>query len=143
MRSAEYLANPSESALGPDLARPGNELFMVRATVLSIALAVAMGPSLPTLCKVWCTTPVADTGCRHGDDGSTTRVEKGNSCQDQVLVATMQKEESRRRTASDDVTVWAVTRSTSRAHLPDLRFLDPPRPERSDQRSAVPTPLRI
>ena len=116
---------------------------MVRAAVMSIALVVAVGPSLPTLCKAWCATQAADTGCRHGDDGSTTRVEKGNSCQDQVLVATTQKEDSRRRTPPDDVAAWAVTRSTSRAHLSDLRSLDPPRPARSDQRSAVPTPLRI
>ena len=116
---------------------------MVRAAVLSIALVVAVGPSLPTLCKAWCATQAADTGCRHGDEGSTTRVEKSNSCQDQVLVATTLKEDSRRPVAPDDVTAWADTRSTLRAHLSDLRSLDPPRPARSDQRSAVPAPLRI
>jgi hypothetical protein len=116
---------------------------MVRAAVLSIALAVAMGPSLPTLCKAWCATQVAETGCHHGDHGGTTRVEKSNSCQDQVLVATTQKEDARRHTPSDDVAVWAVTRTTLRAHLSDLCPLDSPRPAPSPQRSAVPTPLRI
>ena len=115
---------------------------MVRAAVLSIALAVAVGPSLPTLCNAWCATQVAEAGCHHGDHGGTTRIEKNDSCQDQVLVAALYKD-ARRRIASDEQAVWAVVRSTSRAHLTDLRSLDPPRPARSDQRSAVPTPLRI
>ena len=117
---------------------------MLRAAVLSLVFAVAVGPSLPTLCKAWCATQAADSGCHHGDHGGTTRVEKDNSCQDQVLVATTNhNEDMRRRTSSDDVTVWAVTRSTLRAHLSELRSLDLPRPARSDPRSAVPTPLRI
>ena len=116
---------------------------MVRAAVLSIAFMVAAGPSLPTLCKAWCAKQVADTGCHHGDHGGTTRVEKSHSCQTQVLVATTHKEDPRRRARSDHVAVWAVTHSTSGAHLSDLRSLDPPRPVRSDRRSAVPTPLRI
>jgi hypothetical protein len=116
---------------------------MVRAAVLSIALAVAMGPSLPTLCKAWCATQAAETGCHHGDHGGTTRVQKGNSCQDPVFVAALYKEDARRRIAPDEQAVWAPVRSTSRAHLSDLRPLDRPLPQQSDQRSTGPVPLRI
>ena len=116
---------------------------MLRAAVLSIAFMVAVGPSLPTLCKAWCATQVAETGCHHGDHGGTTRIEKNDSCQDQVLVAALYKEDARRRIAPDEQAVWAVVRSTSRAHLSDLRPLDRPLPQQSDQRSTGPTPLRI
>ena len=117
---------------------------MLRAALLSLVFAVAVGPSLPTLCKAWCATQAADSSCHHGDRGGTTRVEKDNSWQAQVLVATTTyKEDTRRRTPPDDVAVWAVTRSTLRAHLAYLRSLDLPHPARSDPRSAVSTPLRI
>ena len=116
---------------------------MPRAAVLCLVFMVAAGPSLPMLCKAWCATQVAETGCHHGNHGGTTRVEKNNSCQDQVLVATIPKEDTRRRVAPDDMTVWAAPRSTLRAHLSDLHPPDRPRLERSDARSTVLAPLRI
>ena len=117
---------------------------MFRAAVLCLTFIIAAGPSLSTVCKVRCATQGAEAGCHHGHDGSATRVEKGNSCQDQVQVATTTtKEDMRRRTPSDDVTVWVVTRSMSRAHLSEVRSLDSPPSVRSDQRSLVLTPLRI
>ena len=116
---------------------------MLRAAVLTIVFVVAAGPSLPTLCKVWCATQAADSGCHHGDHGATTRVEQDNSCQDQVLVATTTQKEDVRRGSPDDVAAEAGGRSTLRAHLSDPRSWYPPRPARSDQRSTLHRPLRI
>jgi hypothetical protein len=117
---------------------------MVRAAVLSLVFVVAAGPSLPVLCKAWCATPAAGSGCHHGHHGATTRAEKNDSCQDQVLVATVYREDTRRRTAADKGTGWAITRSAFlRPYLSELRLPDHPPRERSDPRSILHTPLRI
>jgi len=116
---------------------------MVRAAVLSITFIVAVGPCFPMLCNAWCATRAAEAGCDHGDHGGTTRIEKNDSCQDQVPVAALNKEDARRRIAPEEQVVWAVARATSRAHLSELRPLDRPIPQRSDQRTTGLTPLRI
>ena len=117
---------------------------MLRTIVLSLAFAV--GPNLPTLCKAWCAAQAAETGCRHHPEdrgGGTTRVETNSSCPDQVLVATLHNEDTRRRLVSDGVTAAVVPRSTLRSPLAGFRAVDRPHIERSDLRSIRPTPLRI
>lgn len=117
---------------------------MLRAAVFSIAFAVATGHSLPTLCQAWCATQAAGSGCHHGGGGGIARVEQDSSCQDRVPLATLQREDTRRRTAFDAMTtVWWDARSTARLPLPQFRFLGRPNSEQSAPRSILQTPLRI
>ena len=78
---------------------------MFRATVLSIVLVFAAGPSASLFCEAWCQPQVAAAqGCHHQDRADSTNVAPSHSCQDVVLGSdAVVKEDLRRPDSSDGV----------------------------------------
>ena len=78
---------------------------MFRATLLSIVLLFAAGPSASLLCKAWCEPKeAAARGCHQQDDLSSTSVAGRHSCQDGLQGSSAVVKEDLRRLASAE---WA------------------------------------
>ena len=77
---------------------------MFRAAVLSIVLALAVGPH-GSLCAVWCHPETATTGaCEHQDPTSSPRVSGDDSCSDIAAGLTaFVREDVRRGVSASDV----------------------------------------
>lgn len=74
---------------------------MFRATVLSVVLLFAAGPSASVLCKALCDPHAAAArGCHPQDNGTATQVSGNASCQDMGLGATAVLREDVRRGSS-------------------------------------------
>lgn len=119
---------------------------MFRATLLSVVLLFAAGPSASVLCRALCDPgAAAASGCQHEDNGAATQVSGNASCRDMALAATVVLKEDVRRGASAEgvgaaVPVasfeFATATSTVRAGRGAVRGT-------SDQKRPRSTPLRI
>jgi hypothetical protein len=59
--------------------------IVFRATVLSIVLLFAAGPSASLFCKAWCDPrEAAASGCHHEDSGNSTSFTGDDSCPDSI-----------------------------------------------------------
>lgn len=130
---------------GPSLASDLGELFVFRATILSIVLTFAAGPSVSPLCRAWCDAQAAaETGCHHRNDGSSTSVSGGDACQDGVLrVAALLKENLLPRVSSDHVGVAIVARLQMMAPRSYARPATDLGRALYDQKRPLSTPLRV
>ena len=119
---------------------------MFRATVLSVVLLFAAGPSASVLCKALCDPHAAAArGCHPQDNGTATQVSGNASCQDMALGATaLLKEDVRRGTSAEGIgatvpvaSFQLVTRTSN------VRRVLGAEPGTSDQKRPLSTPLRI
>ncbi|MGE0446257.1 MAG: hypothetical protein AB7P99_13595 [Vicinamibacterales bacterium] len=76
---------------------------MFRATILTVVLVFAAGPSASLFCKAWCDPQVAaENGCHHDDIGGSASLSSSDSCQDSVQgLAVLLKEDVRRSSLAD------------------------------------------
>jgi hypothetical protein len=121
------------------------ESIVLRVTVLSIVLALATGPSLSVLCRVWCDQAAAPaSGCHPQDDTASTRVAAGHSCPDQALSQAVMQEDLQRR-ISPDSRDWAaaVPRFQMTLAAFDVRPEDDAVHWRPDPDEHLSIPLRI
>jgi hypothetical protein len=115
-----------------------------RATVLSIVLVFAAGPSASFFCKAWCDPAVAAAvGCHHEDNGSSTSIADDESCRDSIQEsAILTKDDLRRASTEGGGDVVAI-------HLPpalavtSLRLVGNQGRAPSDLKRPPTTPLRI
>lgn len=84
---------------------------MFRATILTVVLLFAAGPSTWLFCKAWCDPHVAaGNGCSH-EDGGAASVRSDSSCDDSVQALTgLLKEDLRRAPAPDGGAVVVTAR---------------------------------
>jgi hypothetical protein len=102
-----------------------SEHHVLKSTVVALVLTVAIGPTVPPLCRAWCHPPDASTACHHEDASGPSRVAH-RDCASVVLMAAAVVREDVRRCASDATTPHAVmaeaspfgTSGASRGHLP-------------------------
>ncbi len=119
---------------------------MFRATLLSVVLLFAAGPSASVLCKALCDSyAAAANGCHHQDNGSATQVSGNASCQNAALGAAALLREDVRRGASAKGAGGAVLIAFSEfvpttSHVRPIRGAEP---GTSDQKRPLSTPLRI
>lgn len=71
---------------------------MIRATALSILLALAVGPNA-LLCRTWCDQPAA-SGCHEEDSLPSPGLTRDDTCQPGALIATFVREDVRRGDAN-------------------------------------------
>ena len=132
--------------LAPVLRPRWASMVMFRATLLSIVLVLAAGPSASVLCKALCDPHVAAaSGCHHQDDGNATQASGDASCQDAAPGATALLREDVRRSVSAEgigaarpiASFQLVTRTS------DVRSVFGAQPGTADQKRPLSTPLRI
>ena len=77
--------------------------IVVRSTILSIVLTLAIGPGVALVCRASCDPEVAAAnGCHHDSDGSAARVSNPASCLDAAPgVAAVPPETVQRGTGAD------------------------------------------
>jgi hypothetical protein len=103
------------------LPRTMASIDMFRATVLSIALTLAVGPTASLLCGVWCHSDASTGSCEHRDPTSTPSVTAKDGCPDVAAdAAALVREEVRRGVSASDGQYAVVGAS---AH-----FVPPPAP---------------
>lgn len=118
---------------------------MFRATILTVVLLFAAGPSASLFCKALCDPQVAaQNGCHHEDNGNKASVTSNDSCDDAVQgPAGVLKEDLRRAPAPDGGAVVLTARFQI---IPTVARLVPAwtrgRPP-SDVNQPLTTPLRI
>lgn len=131
---------------GTCLAISHMSVVVFRATLLSVVLLFAAGPSASVLCKALCDPhAAAANGCHHQDNGTATQVSGNASCQDMALGATaLLKEDVRRGTSAEGIgatvpvaSFQLVTRTSN------VRRVLGAEPGTSDQKRPLSTPLRI
>jgi hypothetical protein len=116
-----------------------------RATVLTVVLLFAAGPSAPLICKAWCDPlAAAGNGCHHMDNGGIASVRAVDSCDDSVQgLAGLRKEDLRRAPTSDGGAVVSAARfqivPAATRVVPSWSRGRPP----SDLNQPGTTPLRI
>jgi len=116
-----------------------------RATILTVVLLFAAGPSASLFCKAWCDPHVAaENGCHHQNNGGAASVTSDDSCDDSVQgPAGLLKEDLRRAPAPDGGAVVLTARFQV---IPPATRLVPAgnrgRPP-SDLKQPQTTPLRI
>jgi hypothetical protein len=121
-------------------------VVVFRATVLSVVLLFAAGPSALVLCKALCDPhAAAANGCRHQDNGTASQVSGNASCQDMALGVSALLKENVRRGASAGVGGAAVLVATFEFVTTTSRVHPVHGAERgtSDQKRPLSTPLRI
>lgn len=131
---------------GTCLATTQTSVVVFRATVLSVVILFAAGPSASVLCQASCDPrAAAASGCRHGDNSTATQVSGSAACQDMAFGITALLKEDVRRGALTGVggaallgTTFVFVATPSRLH-PVLGA------ERgtSHQKRPLSTPLRI
>ena len=118
---------------------------MFRATILTVVLLFAAGPSASLFCKAWCDPHVAaENGCHHQNSGGAVSVTSDDSCDDSVQgPAGLLKEDLRRAPAPDGGAVVLTARFQTIApaahRVPAWNRGRSP----SDQHQPQTTPLRI
>ena len=118
---------------------------MFRATILTVVLLFAAGPSASLFCKAWCDPHVAaENGCHHENNGGTAGIRSDDSCDDSVQgPAGLLKEDLRRAPAPDGGTVVLTARFQIMASVaPFVPAWSRGRPP-SDLRQPQTVPLRI
>ena len=85
---------------------------MFRATILTVVLVFAAGPSASLFCKAWCDPQVAaESGCHHDDFGGSASLSAGDTCRDSVLgLAVFMKEDGRRSSFSESGLILPVAK---------------------------------
>jgi hypothetical protein len=116
-----------------------------RATILTVVLLFAAGPSALLYCKAWCDPHVvAENGCHHEANGGAASVSSDDSCDDSVQgPAGLLKEDLRRAPAPDGGAVVLTARfqiiPTATRLVPAWNRGRPP----ADLNQPQTTPLRI
>jgi len=116
-----------------------------RATILTVVLLFAGGPSVSLFCKAWCDPQVAaENGCHHENNGGAASVSSDDSCDDSVQgPAGLLKEDPRGAPAPDGGAVVLTARfqiiPTATGLVPVWNRGRPP----SDLNQPQTTPLRI
>jgi hypothetical protein len=115
-----------------------------RATVLSIVLVFAAGPSASLFCKAWCDPrEAAASACHHQESGSA-RVADDDSCRDSIQgSAILTKEDLRRASPQDLGDVTATDQPLLAPAAISLRAAGNQRRAASDLKRPLTTPLRI
>lgn len=116
---------------------------MFRATILTVVLLFAAGPSASLFCTAWCDPHVAaENGCHHEDNGGAAGVSSNDSCGDSVQAPAL-KEDLRPAPAPDGSAVLLTARfqtiATETRLVPAWNRGRPP----SDLNQPQTTPLRI
>ena len=89
---------------GPHLAVVKVSVVVFRATVLSIVLVFAAGPSASLFCKAWCDpAEAAASGCHHQESASVASVADDGSCRDTIQGGAILTKEDLRRASSQDL----------------------------------------
>lgn len=90
-----------------------------RGAVLSIVLAVAVGPNVSLLCRVWCDPQAAvASGCHDEGSGSPTAVVKEDGCWRAAFsVAPFLGQEARRGAVAGAMDVAATVPSSIAPHM--------------------------
>jgi hypothetical protein len=116
-----------------------------RATVLSIVLLFAAGPSVPLFCKAWCDPhAAAASGCHHEDNGSSTSVASDDSCEDAIQGnAILLREDLARASTEGAGNVIAVAHFQLALAETNLRAPGNQGSAPSDLKRPLTTPLRI
>ena len=96
--------------LAPILLIVNASVVVFRATILSIVLVFAAGPSVSLFCQAWCDpAEAAASGCHHQESGSVTSVADDDSCLDSLPgSAILTKEDLRRASIQDLSNVTAI-----------------------------------
>ena len=101
-----------------------NEHPVLRVTLLSIVLILAVGPNATLLCRTWCDRQAAASGGCHPEDQATSSIMGGDdSCDTVVVSAPLLREGERRGVPSPDgdhaipVLRYEVARSAADARL--------------------------
>ena len=82
---SRFIPNSTLRRTGTCLAATHTSVVVFRATVLSIVVIFAAGPTASLMCKAWCEPQAAAArGCYHQDDPSSTGAAGSHSCQDAV-----------------------------------------------------------
>jgi hypothetical protein len=133
------------SESGTCLAITQTSVVVFRATVLSIVLLFAAGPSVPLFCKAWCDPrEAAARGCHHEDNGGSPRVTSDISCQDSIqATAILLKKDLRRAATEDACDVISVAHVLFAPAATSLRAIGNQGRAPSDLTRPLTTPLRI
>jgi hypothetical protein len=103
-----------------------------RATVVSIALTLAIGQNAVLLCQAWCDPhEAADTGCHH-TTASSSSLTGNDDCTDAVAALAVVREDLRRGTTMPDARHAVV--------VPAFRFAPPSTDLRSGHDPGQPSP---
>ena len=117
---------------------------MFRATILTVVLVFAAGPSASLFCKAWCDPhTAAENGCHYEQTGGGAGVRSDDSCDDSVQGRAGLLKEDLRRAPAPDGDVFSNTRfqifPTAIHVVPAWNRGCPP----SDLNQPRTTPLRI
>ena len=120
-------------------------VVVFRATVLSIVLVFAAGPSASLFCKAWCDPhEAAASGCHHQESGSVASVADDDSCLDSIQgSAILTKEDLRLASTQDLGNVTAIAQPPLAPAAISLRAAGNQRRAPSDLKRPLTTPLRI
>jgi len=120
-------------------------VVVFRATVLSIVLVFAAGPSASLFCKAWCEPKVAAArGCHHEDHDSSSSVSGDDFCQDSIQgSAILTKEDLRRASTEGAGDVIAIAQFPFALAATSLRAAGNQGRAQSVLKRPPTTPLRI
>ena len=91
------------SKAGAGLATGSGEDLVFRVGVVSIVLALAVGPNVSLLCRTWCDPQAAAaSGCHHQYSATSPRVTADDRCPNVVLNAAFLKEDIRQVVPASD-----------------------------------------
>jgi hypothetical protein len=117
---------------------------VLRVTLISIVLTLAVGPNATLLCRTWCDRPAAALGACHRDQATAPIISGDDSCDTVVISATLLREGERRGVPSPDGDhAIPVFRSDVARSATDARLGHEPGREWSLDRRPLPTILRI
>ena len=130
--------------VAPLLLQSPPSVIVFRATLLSIVLLFAVGPSASLLCNTRCTpNPAAVSECHHTDHSPTGMV-NDDSCKESVQGnVILVKDDPRRALTGCAGHVTAVAHSQVALAAAMLRAVGNPGPVASDLQRPLTTPLRI
>lgn len=146
LRRSGFEADHTPDQRGSSLAAVHVSVIVFRATVLSIALVFAAGPSASLLCKAWCDPhSAAISGCHHEGSGSSTSVTRDHTCRDSIQgSAAFLKEHLRGRASSGGTSsAGAVTQYQIAPVATSERLIDDHGRAPTGLKRPLNTPLRI
>ena len=97
-RDRKVSVPPFSSRLAPLLPLGIVSVHVLRATVVSIVLMLALGQDAGLVCKVWC-HDASSTGCPHQDSATSPSVRADDTCTTTAVGAVTLVREDGRRTA--------------------------------------------
>ena len=131
--------------IGAHLAIVKVSVVVFRATVLSIVLVFAAGPSASLFCKAWCDPhEAAASGCHHQESGSVASVADDDPCLDSVQGSAILTKEGLRLASTQDLgNVTAIAQPPFAPAAISRRAAGNERRAPSDLKRPLTTPLRI